>query len=322
MIKKLNESQMADIEKYISIYARPIDYMRYLYHKNQVSNERVMEILKHYQNKDGGFGHGLESDCLNPFSSPMQTWCALEYMAEVNVNMHQSNQALTMLQLTFDYLINTKDTQDNLYFAAIKTNNDFPHAPWWTYHDHVIQQWGTNPTAAIAGLMLHFADQSSNAFSFAKKLAENAITIFLSEPLVDSKHTLHGYNRLYDVMNRYPDEFVKYQHRFNEKLRKNIAFALEKDQHLWMKEYCNMPIEIISSPTSFAYKEHQEIVNENLNVLIEAINDEGIWDIAWDWNNEYNEQFALAKVHWKCIKAIENVNILKRFNRIDTIRKL
>jgi len=45
----------------------------------------VFDVLSQYQNPDGGFGHGLEADFWNPFSSPVQTWAATEIVHEPDV---------------------------------------------------------------------------------------------------------------------------------------------------------------------------------------------------------------------------------------------
>ena len=48
--------------------ARPLDYARWRYLFEDGKREDVLRILAAYQNEDGGFGHGLEADCLNPDS--------------------------------------------------------------------------------------------------------------------------------------------------------------------------------------------------------------------------------------------------------------
>lgn len=52
--------------KYIYRQARPLDFARWQYHFENGTKENVLVALSMYQNNDGGFGHGLESDCFNP----------------------------------------------------------------------------------------------------------------------------------------------------------------------------------------------------------------------------------------------------------------
>ena len=56
--------------------ARPLDLARWKYHFENGSEQEVLAALSAYQNEDGGFGHGLEEDNMNPHSIPMQAWRA------------------------------------------------------------------------------------------------------------------------------------------------------------------------------------------------------------------------------------------------------
>ena len=52
--------------KFIYLNARPLDFARWRFLFENGSRENVLDILSEYQNEDGGFGGGLEPDCLNP----------------------------------------------------------------------------------------------------------------------------------------------------------------------------------------------------------------------------------------------------------------
>ena len=65
--------------------ARPIDLARWKLHFEGGSPEEILSCLAAYQNPDGGFGHGLECDALNPESSPMQTWSATTYLRLIDM---------------------------------------------------------------------------------------------------------------------------------------------------------------------------------------------------------------------------------------------
>ena len=53
-------------------------------------------------------------------------------------------------------------------------------------------------------------------------------------------------------------------------------------------------------------------VNENLKFLKDSIQQDGVWDITWGWN-QYEENFHIAKQQWKGIIAINNYKILRQF---------
>ena len=72
-------------KKFIYTNARPLDLARWQYIFENGSQESVFRFLSAYQNEDGGFGHGLEPDCLNPNSAPLQTWVATQIIKEVDL---------------------------------------------------------------------------------------------------------------------------------------------------------------------------------------------------------------------------------------------
>ena len=60
-------------KQFILQNARPVDLAVYRYYFENQSNRTVIAELSKYQNKDGGFGNGLEPDFVNPASSPIAT---------------------------------------------------------------------------------------------------------------------------------------------------------------------------------------------------------------------------------------------------------
>jgi len=68
--------------------ARLLDRRRLEHLLGEVPPEAVVEVLRTYQNADGGFGHALEPDMRAPGSEPSATLLALETLAEVGVTDH------------------------------------------------------------------------------------------------------------------------------------------------------------------------------------------------------------------------------------------
>lgn len=118
--------------------ARPVDIARWKYHFEGGDKENVLDALRGYQNSDGGFGHGLEDDCINPESAPIQTWCATE----------------------------------------IPSNNADPHAPWWSYGEDVIEECGYNPTISLVGFILKFKEVDTELYRLADQIALKAVDDF------------------------------------------------------------------------------------------------------------------------------------------------
>ena len=86
-MKTLSNDVYQRIRRYVFLYARHLDIARWRFHFEDGSANEVAEALSFYQNEDGGFGHGIELDCQNPHSQPVQFfWGAAAILDEIGYN--------------------------------------------------------------------------------------------------------------------------------------------------------------------------------------------------------------------------------------------
>jgi hypothetical protein len=83
---RLSKEKLELAGRFIERKARPLDKTLFQYHFGAVSADAVLAELAHYQNSDGGFGHGLEADFRLAASSPMATSVGLQYAVSVNTS--------------------------------------------------------------------------------------------------------------------------------------------------------------------------------------------------------------------------------------------
>ena len=70
---------------FILQYGTNLHRERYLYRfQESPSNLNVLAALQHYQNSDGGFGHGLEADLRTRNSSVIATTVAMQILLSVD----------------------------------------------------------------------------------------------------------------------------------------------------------------------------------------------------------------------------------------------
>ncbi len=105
---------------------------------------RALEALRPYQNKDGGFGNGLEPDIRGPVSQPVPTEFAFRTLDQVGAIEE------TMIGRACDYL-QTITTDEGGVPWVLPSVRDYPRAPWWETSDN--PPASLNPTAAVAGLL-------------------------------------------------------------------------------------------------------------------------------------------------------------------------
>ena len=115
----------------------------------------VVDVLRGYQNPDGGFGHGLEPDKRCPDSLPIDVEVAFQALVTAGASRGgaagDGDPAGTMVRRACDWLatVATPDGAVPLSFPVMEPYPRAEHWSEWTYTP------GFNPTAGLAGLLHH-----------------------------------------------------------------------------------------------------------------------------------------------------------------------
>jgi hypothetical protein len=313
-MKQLTLADYQAIRLWMYRNARPLELAIWQYCFEQGGREAVLAALTFYQNDDGGFGHALEADSWNPNSSPYTTLIAINILKGIQFTDIQHS----MLQGILKFLASGAFCSETGWYFNIPSNNDYPHAPWWTYNAEANAVEGVGLTAEIAGFILRYVDQDSELYQKALRFSDIIINK-LSTPGYYGDMGIGGYCRLLEsikqakLTGRFDCDFLK------EKLAKLVHDSIERDASKWVR-YSVRPSEYIGSPESIFYKDNQYIVTQELDYLIETRPRNGVWEITWSWfenNEKYAKEFAISENWWKAVKAIEKVHFLKNFNRVD-----
>ncbi len=83
LMKQLSPAAFERARDSIKTQARPLDRSLFEYRFEQAPTESVLAELAHFQNGDGGFGHGLEPDVRTPASSALATGIGLRLLKEL-----------------------------------------------------------------------------------------------------------------------------------------------------------------------------------------------------------------------------------------------
>lgn len=302
----LRNDMLEDARRFIYYNARPIDLARWQYHFENVSKERVLEALSFYQNEDGGFGHALEADVWNPNSSPIQTWTATEILWEISI----SDRNHPIIQGILVYLESGSDFNGSVWHNSVKSNNDYPHAPWWHVQDNKTSDNNYNPTACLAGFIVKFASEESKLFQLGYRIANEAIELIISGPNQSDMHVLACYVRLLEYIQTsgHHDKFDIQALR--EKLLDSVTHCITTDISAWNDSYICKPSQFFCSKASVFYPSNIEVAEYECRYIIETQCADGSWDIPWEWS-EYPEQWAISKNWWKANIIINNLLYLK-----------
>ena len=268
---------------------------------DQTKDKDVLKELSRFQNKDGGFGHGLEPDCWNPNSSPIQTQFAMGYLRLITFNKkHQ------VIKKMMKYLETTYDKKLRKWHLLIPSNHDYPHAPWWNYRE--IEE-DYNPSASIAGFIIKYGNPRSKSYRYALEVADDVMADIINDNITKEPHELSCIIDLYDDVNHIFQSDQKFQ-ASKIKLIKIIGDVIEKDHKKWFTSYVTKPSVLIHSKTSIGYETYQDLLKTELSESLNYRNDLKIWPVTWSWT-DYLDVFEEAKEIWSSIIALKYLYLLK-----------
>lgn len=313
-MKKLTLEDYEEIRSWIYRNARPIELAIWKYHFENGSKEEVISALPFYQNDDGGFGHGLEADNWNPNSSPYTTLTAINILKDINF----TDKNHPIINGIFKFLESNEYCSEEGWDFNIPSNNDYAHAPWWTYNEEANKVEGIGITAELAGFILTNSSENSEIYKKALKFSD-AVINKLGKSGDYGDMGIGGYCILLDsikqanLTERFDCEFI------TKRLKELVHKSIVRDTEKWIT-YSVRPSNYITTPLSMFYKDNEDIVSQELDYIIETRPKNGVWDITWSWfelNDKYPKEFAISENWWKAEKAIEKMKFLRNFNRLD-----
>lgn len=288
--------------------ARPLDFARWHYHFENGSQSAVLSILETYQNEDGGFGYGLEADCFNPNSSPIQTWAATEILREI----HFTDKSHPIVKGIIQYLSSGLDfdNQHQQWRNTVPSNNDYPHAIWWTYKEGEVE-FKYNPTACLVGFFLKYGDKECAFYNTAVQIAKDAYQFWISSMPYSEQHITSCFIRLYEYCLEAGVEIVD-MNEFGQKLIDQVEQELHSVENEWSKNYVCMPSNLIRAKDSIFCSANMELINKECEFIVSSQLEDGSFTVPWQWWTEYKE-FEIARNWWKADICIKNMRFLREF---------
>lgn len=290
--------------------ARPLDLALWRYHFESGSREDVLRALSFYQNEDGGFGHGLEPDNLNPNSIPLGAWAATEILVEIGFT--DRNHPIVAGLLRYLDSGSGFDEKQRRWLYTLPSNNDYPHAIWWEHQDGA--PVGYNPTAALAGFALCVADEKSALYENARSIAEEAARWFISAAPYDDMHDMPCFIALYNEMMISGFQPVDMD-IFKSKLRECVKLSICTDTQKWAAEYVATPSTVMMTRESMFYEDNAQLAEYECDFIKNTQLADGGFNITWQWCTDYKEYEVAANV-WRAKFALKNMLYLRNFGAL------
>ncbi|MBE6901572.1 MAG: hypothetical protein E7478_03790 [Ruminococcaceae bacterium] len=289
--------------------ARPLDLARWQYHFENGSKEAVLHALSFYQNEDGGFGHGIEPDFLNPDSTPIATWAATDIINETGL----TDKAHPIVTGILRYLESGADfdEEQNQWLNTVPTNNDYPHAIWWEYNGSSELKY--NPTAALAAFTIRYADSDSNIYKKACNIAKQAVEWFVGAVPFIEQHITGCFITLYNTLSQTAPDICDMQ-LFKEKLCENVKHTICPDTEKWATEYVTRPSNFSITKDSVFYPDNAELAEYECGFIEATQLPDGSFPVPWQWYTDYKE-YEVSANHWRSSIAITNMLYLKAYGK-------
>ncbi|MBP3567940.1 MAG: hypothetical protein J6K04_02130 [Lachnospiraceae bacterium] len=295
--------------------ARPLALAMWKYHFENGSKEAVLEALSFYQNEDGGFGHAIEADFWNPNSTPIGTWRATVYLASIG-GIEKSHP---MVQGILNYLDSGDgfDEKSGQWLFTVPSNNNYPHAIWWE-NDGKEQAFSPNPTAALAGFILAYADKDSSVYQKGCEAAVHCYQHMIEKFPITDMNSVPCYISLYQYCIQGGVTELFDMEKFKDCLLAMVNGAICHETDKWGKEYVALPSNFIDGPNSLFYAGNEELVKAECAQIKEQQLEDGSFTVPWQWWTEYKE-FEVAKVWWKAEMIMEKLLCLRNFSELEEI---
>lgn len=272
--------------------ARLLERAVYDYRFNHGSPNRILEILRTYQNEDGGFGHALEPDLRAPDSQPLFVEFALRTLRECELRDPQ------IASRVCDFLSRHADLERGIP-TLFATSQLYPRAPHW--NSPASQQHDMDRLAGLVGLVnwqgvdhpwLPSAVEASLQH-IAEKKYDEAHTILTAFCLVES---VSG--------DRQVSHLVK---KLTAELLQANFFLLNAP----VKEYGLTPLTFAPTPGSFCRQIFTQVqIDAHLDDLEASRQEDGGWTIQWQPPGE------IAQWEWRGYMTVSALSTLRAYGRI------
>ena len=306
-MEKLKQKEITLVENYLTDNCRLLEKKLFDYHFNKASTQDVIFALKLYQNKDGGFGQGLESDFRLPDSSAMATSIGLRILN----SLEKTKKSREMIKKAIKYLESTYDEKRKGWYAVPETVNDYPHTPWWHFDEEekmtvIDKNWG-NPTAELLAYIYKYK-------KYVDKLDINNL-IEYAVKYINDKNEFKSENEVFCFIKLYNSLPKKYQIRIKDALSKAVEQVIEYDENKW-EEYVPLPLHFVNSPEHYSFEIKEQKLEANLDYYLRIIKEKTMIDPPWG-DSFYKEGLRPAYEEWKGVLTLEALIALNNFNRIS-----
>ncbi|MCF8008478.1 MAG: hypothetical protein K9K32_01820 [Halanaerobiales bacterium] len=306
-IKKLKQKDISLAKQYIAENSRLLEKRLFDYHFKDSNTQSVLFALKLYQNKDGGFGQGIEPDFRLPDSSPMATSIGLRILDELK----EIEQVKEMKKKAAIYLESTYNKKRTGWYSVSDIVNEYPHTPWWNFDQKekrtvIDKNWG-NPTAELIAYL--YKNRKYLKKLDIDYLVDYAVSYINDKNKFNSKNEVFCFIKLYNSLSEREQEKIK------DSLSEAVAQVIEYDENKW-QDYVGLPLHFVKRPKNYKFKIKEEKIQANLDLYLKLIKENTVIKPPWE-KDFYKDGLKIAYEEWKGVLTLDTLKVLNNFNRVE-----
>ncbi|MHA1612814.1 MAG: hypothetical protein ACTSVZ_02170 [Promethearchaeota archaeon] len=318
--RQLTAAVFKRVSKFMLSQARDIERNRFQWEFLNQSPQNYLKSLSKYQNPNGGFAYGIESDFHLPLSTPMATSVGLRFLHSIRDTPDLDPEIIAtknlMIENALHWLIPSFDIDHRGWKAVVPEVNDYPHAPWWNW-DPVTKQtvidnsWG-NPSAELMGYFIRYREllPEKQYQDFINTTIDYALRQFEEKREFKSEHEVYCYLKLFKELSQEQQNSIK------PILTTAIHKLIVIDQTEWNK-YVPMPLHFIQHPDENRFDISQDTIELNLNFLLDQLDSVGKIFPTWEWGGEYASFWEKAKINWTGVLTLKALQVLRNFGCLN-----
>ena len=276
--------------EFIEKNARPVELAEFRCLFKAGPKRALIEALRPFQNPDGGFGHALEPDNWNPNSTPITTNDALSHLFEPGA----LSEAGEMTQGMVRYLCSgeARHKETFRWFSSIESNRDYPHAVWWEKGaEDAPPNW--NPTVSLAAFLICMGAEGP-----WKELVQEAFA-GLQEAGEPSGEGLKCFMLAWRLLRAYGKENLISMEAAQEAIRRSVYENICKETEKYGVEYVPTPSWFLQGESPFLPDGIQPLIQAERRGLEKLQQEDGGFDISWQWYTPYETEFQQARAWWR-----------------------
>ena len=279
-------------ESFIWQNARLLERVIFEYHFCGGSAERVLAVLRTYQNEDGGFGHALEPDLRAPDSQPLFAEFGLRVLYECKLRDSE------MAYRVCDFLSRHADLEQGIP-TILASSRGYPRAAHWS-----------NPKAELPSFdrltgLVGLANWQEIRHPWLQRAVKVCMGRIATTKYTDAHTILTAFCLLESLpkRSRTDDLFDK----LAQELFEADFFCADAP----VTSYGLTPLAFAPTPDSFCRKIFSDSqIEAHLKDLESQQEDDGGWPIQWEPPGD------MARCEWRCHRTVNALFTLRAYGRI------